>query len=388
MKIINWLIGVAIVSIFIIYSLDYFFSITLRSVYALVGLLALWSAFGAFLNRNNPSAFLSNWIAPLRTINPLYLSIILLGVTFIGSKLITKNLAWDLSWAIVPIIPVMLISVTLIKAFHGVPWLRTIILFAIAQIYMIFTVVVHQLNIDYLYSPLFEPKSATNLLLTAISYLMVMGITITNVYALRSFNFYQEMTTNQEHVRSLSHKTKKMIAVHEAGHAMMYTYFKKLPSRFNIYLYEKALNYDKQSSGLVVAYVSVSDSKDFKEWEMLLALAGTRAELIAYNEHSEGSEVDIKNWQNLAHSFLTRFDHKYTNQPTTSAHFDTNKRLEAALFDKHTKIIDKFLKKNKSIMMAIAKQAMIFHSLESMHLEKHLNKVSYTSDFPRERTIF
>src|SRR5690606_5203557 len=142
--------------------------------------------------------------------------------------------------------------------------------------------------------PLFEPKSSVNAILISLVYFMVTGLTMVNVYALRYFEFYQRMTTNQEKNQFLTHAVKLKIAVHEAGHAMMYSYFKKIPEQLDILLYEQAMNKDSESRGLVLAKVPVKNSKDFKEWQLLLALAGTRAELIAYGKHSEGSESDIK----------------------------------------------------------------------------------------------
>ena len=53
-----------------------------------------------------------------------------------------------------------------------------------------------------------------------------------------------------------------------------------------------------------------------------------------------------------------------------------------------TNIIDKYLKKNQSIMMAMAKQAMVFHRLESVHIQKHLSKVKITTGFPQEDSFF
>lgn len=389
MKIVSWIIGLLIAYFVCMYFLYFTIGVSIRSTMGLFLFLAVWSGFGAYMsNKLNYNGLLSNWYSPFAAFNVKVTAIIALCVTFLGMNCINKIIAWDLAWAIIPTIPIVLISLTFIKLFHGIALVRTIAMFSTLQTLMIMVLAVYVFDIEYQSKPLFEPKSTINAILITLVYFMVTGLTIVNVYALRHFEFYQRMTTNQEKNQFLTHTSKLKIAVHEAGHAMIYAYFKKVPEQFEILLYEHAMNRDGESRGLVIAKVPIKNSKDFKEWELLLSLAGTRAELIAYGKHSDGSESDIKRWQDLAHSFLTEYNSKYTNQPTTPAHFEINKRLETALFEKHTKIIDKYLSKNKTIMMKMAKQAMVFHRLESVHIAKHLANVTYTAGFPREKSLF
>lgn len=389
MKIVSWIIGLLIAYFVCMYFLYFTIGVSIRSTLGLFIFLAVWSGFGAYMSSKlNYNGLLSNWYSPFAAFNVKITAVIALCLTFLGMNTINKIMAWDLAWAIIPTIPIVLISLTFIKLFHGIALVRTIAMFSTFQTLMLMALAVYVFDIEYQSKPLFEPKSTVNAILITLVYFMVTGLTMVNVYALRHFEFYQRMTTNQEKNQFLTHATKLKIAVHEAGHAMTYAYFKKVPEQLDILLYEHAMNKDGESRGLVIAKVPIKNSKDFKEWELLLSLAGTRAELIAYGKHSDGSESDIKRWQDMAHSFLTEFDSKYTNQPTTPAHFEINKRIETALFEKHTKILDKYLSKNKSIMMKMAKQAMVFHRLESVHIAKHLANVSYTAGFPREKSFF
>lgn len=389
MKIVSWIIGLLIAYFVCMYFLYFTIGVSIRSTLGLFIFLAVWSGFGAYMSSKlNYNGLLSNWYSPFAAFNVKITAVIALCLTFLGMNTINKIIAWDLAWAIIPTIPIVLISLTFIKLFHGIALVRTIAMFSTFQTLMLMALAVYVFDIEYQSKPLFEPKSTVNAILITLVYFMVTGLTMVNVYALRHFEFYQRMTTNQEKNQFLTHATKLKIAVHEAGHAMTYAYFKKVPEQLDILLYEHAMNRDGESRGLVIAKVPIKNSKDFKEWELLLSLAGTRAELIAYGKHSDGSESDIKRWQDMAHSFLTEFDSKYTNQPTTPAHFEINKRIETALFEKHTKILDKYLSKNKSIMMKMAKQAMVFHRLESVHIAKHLANVSYTAGFPREKSLF
>lgn len=389
MKIVSWIIGLLIAYFVCMYFLYFTIGVSIRSTLGLFIFLAVWSGFGAYMSSKlNYNGLLSNWYSPFAAFNVKITAVIALCLTFLGMNTINKIIAWDLAWAIIPTIPIVLISLTFIKLFHGIALVRTIAMFSTFQTLMLMALAVYVFDIEYQSKPLFEPKSTVNAILITLVYFMVTGLTMVNVYALRHFEFYQRMTTNQEKNQFLTHATKLKIAVHEAGHAMTYAYFKKVPEQLDILLYEHAMNRDGESRGLVIAKVPIKNSKDFKEWELLLSLAGTRAELIAYGKHSDGSESDIKRWQDMAHSFLTEFDSKYTNQPITPAHFEMNKRIETALFEKHTKILDKYLSKNKSIMMKMAKQAMVFHRLESVHIAKHLANVSYTAGFPREKSLF
>lgn len=390
MKIISWILNLILAYLICLYFLYFMLGVSIRSTIGLLIFLALWSGFGAYMSsKHNLNGFFANWYSPFGAFNVKVTAIVALVLTFLGMNTINKLVAWDLAWAVVPTIPIVLISLTFLKFFHGIAWVRTIAMFSTFQTLMLMALAVYIFDLTYgEYTPLFTPKSTVNAILISVVYFMVTGLTLVNVYALRHFEFYQKMTTNQEKNQFLTHATKMKIAVHEAGHAMMYAYFKKVPEQLDILLYEKAMNKDDESRGLVMAKIPKKNSKEFKEWEMLLALAGTRAELIAYGKHSDGSESDIKKWQDLAHSFLSDYHSQYTNQPTTPAHFAVNKRLEADLFEKHTKIIDRFLKRNKGTMMKIARQAMVFHRLESVHIAKHLANISYTTGFPREKSFF
>ncbi|AMW80522.1 hypothetical protein AMD27_16530 (plasmid) [Acinetobacter sp. TGL-Y2] len=389
MKFIGWLLWLAIAYFGVLYFFYFIIGVEIRSSLGLLGFLAAWSGFGFYMSAKlGKTGIFSDWYSPLYAFNINVSSVVIIILAVCGGAVVDKMVSWDLAWAIIPTIPIVLLSLTFIPLFTGIAFVRTIAMIATLQTFLIMALIVYILKIDYQTAPLFEPKSTVNGILISITYFAVTGLTMLNVFALRGFESYQKMTHNQQKVQFMSHATKMKIAVHEAGHAMMYSYFKRCPESLDIYLYEQALNREPDTRGMVVAKVNAKNTKGYKEWELMLMLAGTRAELIAYKSHSEGSESDIKKWQDMAHTYLSDFNHLYTNQPTTPANFDTNKRLETKLFERHTTTIDKYLKKNQSIMMAMAKQAMVFHRLESVHIQKHLSKVKITTGFPQEDSFF
>lgn len=386
-KLFFWFVNVAIAYCIVLYTLKIAIGTDIRSTTALLLFMGTWSGYGLYIGKKHGfDGVLSSWYTPFIVCDVKFCATAFAVMTVMGTVLINKTIAWDLAWCIVPTIPITLIALTLLPFFKGVPYVRTLTMLATFETLMIMVLLVYIFKVDYSNQPLFQPKSFANMLMIMASHIIIACITTANIFALRGFEIYQKMSSVQSLTSKLPYKVKMQIAVHEASHAVMYAYFTKPPSQFDIYLYEKAMIKEPESRGLVIAKIPQLKGKGFQEWRMLLAIAGIRGELLIYGNHSYGSDNDFQVWQKQASQFLAEHSSKYTPQPTTSAEMHINKSLESELFDRHTKIVDDYLKKNKSVVLAIAKQAMVFHSLESHHLHKHLAKIAFTSKFPREKS--
>ncbi|WP_436659859.1 hypothetical protein [Acinetobacter sp. P1(2025)] len=384
-KILLWAINIGLGYAASLLIIKYFLGLDIQSSLYLILFLCAWNTYGIYIgSKYGYEGFFASWYAPFIAFDIRICAALLAILSVFGSLVINKSVAWDLSWAIVPLMPLGLVLLTVLPFFKGTPYLRSIALLSTLELYLVLALIVFIFKIESPEHALFEPKSAVHLALLVFNTIAITLITVINIFALRGYEFYQKMSTNQDLTSKLTHKRKLQIAVHEAGHAITYAYFNPTPEQLNIYLYEKAMNINKDSYGLVIGKIPNLKTKDFQEWEMLMTIAGNRSEILVYGQHIQGSASDFDKWQSLATNFLLQHEIAYTEQPSSPAQMQTNKILESKLFERHTKIIDTFLKKNKSILMAIAKQAMVFHSLESHHLKKHFSKVVITNKFPTQ----
>src|SRR5690606_10700928 len=114
---------------------------------------------------------------------------------------------------------------------------------------------------------------------------------------------------------NIDYETKRMIATHEAGHCLCYCFFKTPPAQIKIYLFEKALAKQQGAYGLVEATIPVLKTKEFNELNLLVMLAGQRAELAIHKKTSKGASDDVAKWKASAHAFLAQYDRKYFDQP-------------------------------------------------------------------------
>ncbi|MDP7851007.1 hypothetical protein, partial [Acinetobacter baumannii] len=199
---------------------------------------------------------------------------------------------------------------------------------------------------------------------------------------LRNFIFYQKLIVESDN--SLSYNQKLNIAVHETSHLLMYVFFKELPHDIQILLFKEAKAVNPEAQGLVVARVPMYNTKEFLEWRMMLSISGIRGELLIFNNHSHGSESDFQQWRSLAHLYLLNFRQDYTSQPVTASQMSHNKALETALYERQLYIIDKFLKKNKSLLIKISKQALVYNKLDYLQIYPHFKYIKRINEMPIE----
>lgn len=101
---------------------------------------------------------------------------------------------------------------------------------------------------------------------------------------------------------------KSIIAVHEAGHAILLGLHKDLPETSELILRQEATDTGSLGHCTGVAWEHRISSKTFVEWNMLFCLAGVEAERLVLGEVSLGGSSDYRNWQDLAHQYLGGHD--------------------------------------------------------------------------------
>lgn len=148
------------------------------------------------------------------------------------------------------------------------------------------------------------------------------------------------------------------VAVHEAGHALLFGLLNDKLSKFEIKVFRK-INSKTPNYG----YVHFSQfkngylKKDHLEWIMMMNLAGKEFEKIIFNEDFVGATTDMVQFNYYAHQYLqSGFADVYYLDPVNDAEVKMNylslNKLKMKMEDKTRK----FLIKNKEYGLELAKR--------------------------------
>ncbi|EPF6486010.1 hypothetical protein MMD27_003531 [Acinetobacter baumannii] len=368
-----------VIEIMALYALIYFFcyylSITISSSLWLITGIAIWLTLGHKIkSRLKYRGIFSSWYAPFTIFNERVLGLGLILITIYGfislEPLFVKNIFYCVSIASA----IHFISTLFLERYNKRPFIKTIILTSTIESYFI----------TYLFLDFIQVNITLENIISGLLLALFINVIITqcNYYFLRNFIFYQKLIVESDN--SLSYNQKLNIAVHETSHLLMYVFFKELPHDIQILLFKEAKAVNPEAQGLVVARVPMYNTKEFLEWRMMLSISGIRGELLIFNNHSHGSESDFQQWRSLAHLYLLNFRQDYTSQPVTASQMSHNKALETALYERQLYIIDKFLKKNKSLLIKISKQALVYNKLDYLQIYPHFKYIKRINEMPIE----
>lgn len=352
--------------------------------YAIAFIIA-WSGIGIVISKfKKDNSLLGVWTNPIGLISGPIGFGILLFVALMSIPYTTKPIAFHLMWLIAPVITLNLIFISVLPFFKKIPFLRTLSIVTCIELFFIYIGFSHFYLSNGPQNYLFTPRTSTHytLILSTLFFNSVILSLWVNI--LRSFEFYQQFEHNLDKLSKMDFKTKKQIACHESGHALLFCYFKNLPEQLTLYLFELAMAKDPNANGLVVATYPRSNTKEFQEWSLMCLLAGQRAELTLYNSSSQGASQDIAEWKQQAHIYLSIWDKQYYNQPESPAHVAVNGKKEEELFHKHCTALDSFFKKNKNVLLELANKAYVFKHLESNILHKYIKRVKVTNGILQE----
>lgn len=160
-----------------------------------------------------------------------------------------------------------------------------------------------------------------------------------------------------ERPKKLSEKDKKYTAVHEIGHALFYSYLKEIPDDFKIVV--------NDSSKGVLGYVTffegdtIVEEKKYAEWLMLVYLAGNNAEKFIYGNSTLGGMSDYSSWCRIAKKYLKNGNKGvfYSNPENEYEHNENQKKIELLKLEQE-KIIEKFFKENKGLIIEFSNTLM------------------------------
>lgn len=340
--------------------------------------IAAWLCLGHHMKKKlKYQGVFSSWYAPLSTVNErgLCISIALLGIY--SATNISNPPPKDLIISVIAAISVNLFSIEYFLG-KGIPLRKTILLFS--SIEAIF------LSLFIFEKSLHKILQSDQLITFTISEIILILIIYTcNYYCMKNFIFYQKLISNYgSKMNGLSYNQKLNIAVHEASHLLMYSFYEELPHDIQILLFNEARKISPNAHGLVIAKVPIYNSANFIKWQMMLSISGIRGELLIFNAHSHGSESDFQQWRELAYKYLTKYEERFKSQPISTQELNINKELESNLYNEQIYIIDKFLNNNKSLLLKIARQSLVFNKMGYLQIHPHFKKIKKIKEMPKE----
>lgn len=145
-------------------------------------------------------------------------------------------------------------------------------------------------------------------------------------------------------------------AIHEAGHALIYSAAEGIPDSFKV-----VLN-DKNRSDATLGQVTCPRSGHFLntgtelDFEMLLKLGGLAAELAVFGEHADGGRSDIDSYQNLARHYLKAgySELPYYNEPESQLEVDVNCQSINVLKEEYLTKLVAFMEANKLLLVELS----------------------------------
>lgn len=359
----------------LLYCLCSYLSISIPSpLWFIIG-ISIWITLGHRIKtRLKYRGMFSSWYAPITIINERILGYALILLSILSFIYMEPIFFEYLFYCVLIAALIHLSAALLFDRYYRRPLKKTIILASSIETYFATYFVLY-----------FIQKSITseNILIGSLLILFFnVLITQCNYYFLRNYIFYQKLIVDSDN--QLTYNQKLNIAVHETSHLLMYIFFRELPQDIQILLFKEAKTVSPDAQGLVIARIPMYKTKEFLEWRMMLSISGIRGELLIFNNHSHGSESDFQQWRSLAHVYLMNFRQDYTSQPLTASQMNNNKNLETELYEKQLYIVDKFLKKNKSLLIKISKQALVFNKLDYLQIFPHFKNIKRIQEMPVE----
>lgn len=181
---------------------------------------------------------------------------------------------------------------------------------------------------------------------------------------------------------SLTYRDRKIIAVHEAGHAMVYAGLRPLPPGIRVVM---GSDPHTASLGYVtgVAWQHVLPSSAFSAWRMHCYLAGYAAERALLGENALGTISDMQAWQTEAHCWLAAgCGDFYYASPHNAAEAANNQRTLETLRSRQMAVLKKFFEANRALLTEFADTVRRQGVVEGAQLEALLERVVCTEGLP------
>ncbi|MEG5609507.1 hypothetical protein UXO96_17965 [Enterobacter hormaechei] len=195
----------------------------------------------------------------------------------------------------------------------------------------------------------------------------------------------REGTAAGQTTSAVSVQDRRIIAAHEAGHALMYAAWTPFPSQIQVIV--KSWTDNSGSLGCVrngEPRQRLLD-KNREEWEMLMSLAGMAGENHHTGTVSSGAVEDGRRW--LSHAVPWLICHLTTGvyypDPCTSLEQEVNQRQLTALKASQTALLAEFFSLNHDVHTRLTEALLTGKSIQGSELHPYLENVQLPDTFPR-----
>ncbi|KPC17380.1 hypothetical protein [Pseudomonas amygdali] len=153
---------------------------------------------------------------------------------------------------------------------------------------------------------------------------------------------------------SVTTQDKSIIAVHEAGHAVLLGLHKALPESSELVMRTTAEDNGSLGHCTGVSWNHQISNKTFVEWNMLFCLAGIEAERLMLSEVSLGGSSDYRNWQALADQYIGGHDSLvYFHEIKAPWHEEYNAKVMYDLKESQKAIVREMLLENEEVLIIL-----------------------------------
>lgn len=188
-----------------------------------------------------------------------------------------------------------------------------------------------------------------------------------------------------EAARPVTEQDRRVIAAHEAGHALLYAAWSPLPDTLRVQVKNRTDGSD--SLGFVNSGVPLTQltEKETAEWQMLVCLAGTAGERCYTGRVSLGAVNDATRWLAVATDYLSCHlrDGVFYPEPASELEIDCNQRHLSAIRNTQNARLEAFFDVNRGVHARLTETLLENGSLAGMALLPFLADVQLPEDFPR-----
>ncbi|MBX9430576.1 metalloprotease [Ralstonia pseudosolanacearum] len=174
----------------------------------------------------------------------------------------------------------------------------------------------------------------------------------------------------------------RQVAIHEAGHALMYALGNRIPEDASAYI-------DTDTLSPAMGQVSFPGGRngdisfELLEWKLVACLAGMVAETVDAGSHGFGAGGDMRAWQELAVPYLLLHpDVTFFEEPKSELEMESNKRELVALKKRMLTVVTRYVRANWPVVIRVAASLEEVEYLDYKQLADLLVGVKRTGGLP------
>ncbi|WP_233177180.1 metalloprotease [Ralstonia sp. ASV6] len=174
----------------------------------------------------------------------------------------------------------------------------------------------------------------------------------------------------------------RQVAIHEAGHALMYALGNRIPEDASAYI-------DTDTLSPAIGQVSFPGGRngdisfELLEWKLVTCLAGMVAEKVDTGSHGFGAGGDMRAWQELAIPYLLlHSDVTFFEEPKSELEMESNKRELVALKKRMLTAVTRYVRANWPVVIRVAASLEEVEYLDYKQLADLLVGVKRTGGLP------